>query len=83
MTSVPLKEGGRSETIPLSLTWSPEDDDPALRRFLSLARKVAKTAAATSELSRVRVPCGIRGMLLVRLISRGLSGQRCAEEVAY
>jgi len=48
---IPLRENGKAETIPFSLTWRPENDNPALRRFLSLAREVAKVAAATSELS--------------------------------
>ena len=45
---IPLKESGTAETIPFSLTWRPENDNPALRRFLSLAREVAKAAAASS-----------------------------------
>lgn len=45
---IPLKENGKAETIPFSLTWRPENDNPALRRFLSLAREVAKTDAAFS-----------------------------------
>ena len=49
---VPLTENGRAETVPFSLTWRPENDNPALRRFLSLAREVAKADAASSEPSR-------------------------------
>ncbi|QSR21091.1 LysR family transcriptional regulator [Hyphomonas sp. KY3] len=45
---VPLMENGKAETIPFSLTWRPENDNPALRRFLSLAREVAKADAAFS-----------------------------------
>lgn len=48
---IPLKENGKAETIPFSLTWRPENDNPALRRFLSLAREVAKADAASSGLS--------------------------------
>ena len=39
---IPLRVKGKAETIPFSLTWCPENDNPALRRFLSLAREVAK-----------------------------------------
>lgn len=35
---VPLK----GETLPFSAVWSPENDNPALRRFLSLARVLAR-----------------------------------------
>lgn len=45
---VPVKADGVGEKIPFSLTWRPENDNPALRRFLSLAREVAKAGAATS-----------------------------------
>ncbi len=45
---IPLKENGKTETIPFSLTWRPENDNPALRRFLSLAREIAKAGAASS-----------------------------------
>lgn len=34
--------GNPDETIPFSITWRPENDNPALRRFLSLARIEAK-----------------------------------------
>ncbi|WP_171173639.1 LysR family transcriptional regulator [Ruegeria sp. HKCCD8929] len=40
--------GGDDERIPFSLTWRPENDNPALRRFLSLARVHAKAHAAPS-----------------------------------
>ena len=33
----------------LSLTWRPENDNPGLRRFLSLAREVAKADSSPSE----------------------------------
>lgn len=45
---IPIKENGKAETIPFSLTWRPENDNPALRRFLSLAREVAKADARFS-----------------------------------
>lgn len=37
---VPIGDVG--ETVPLSLTWRPENDNPALRRFISLARIEAR-----------------------------------------
>ena len=36
VTFVPI--GDEDETIPFSLVWRPENDNPALRRFISLAR---------------------------------------------
>lgn len=45
---VPFFKGERPECIPFSLTWRPENDNPALRRFLSLARVHAKAHAAPS-----------------------------------
>lgn len=48
VTYIPLYEGENIETIPFSLTWRPENDNPSLRRFLSLAREVANTEAAAS-----------------------------------
>lgn len=39
---------GDEETLPISLTWRPENDNPALRRFLSLARVEAKRNGALS-----------------------------------
>ncbi len=53
---VPLEENGQAETIPFSLTWRPENDNPALRRFLSLAREVAKADAGSSGPSRKHGP---------------------------
>jgi len=46
VTFVPVGEEG--ETVPFSLTWRPENDNPALRRFLSLARIEAKRNGALS-----------------------------------
>lgn len=44
---------GPSASVPLSLVWRPENDNPALRRFVSLARVHAKKAAASlSEASQ-------------------------------
>ncbi|MEM7667355.1 MAG: LysR family transcriptional regulator [Pseudomonadota bacterium] len=43
VTLVPLAE---NETVPFSLTWRPENDNPALRRFISLARIEAKRNGA-------------------------------------
>ncbi|MBM7067538.1 LysR family transcriptional regulator [Actibacterium sp. 188UL27-1] len=40
VTFVPIGEA--YETIPFSLVWRPENDNPALRRFISLARIEAK-----------------------------------------
>lgn len=37
---VPIEDGRL--TVPVSITWKPENDNPALRRFLSLARIEAK-----------------------------------------
>lgn len=53
---VPVKEYGRDETIPFSLTWRPENDNPALRRFLSLSREIAKTAATSFAPSQKHDP---------------------------
>ena len=43
--------GEKDERVPFSLSWRPENDNPALRRFLSLARAAAKGAlsAGVSE----------------------------------
>ena len=38
--------GEVDETVPFSITWRPENDNPALRRFLSLARIEAKRSGA-------------------------------------
>lgn len=50
VTFVPIGEEG--ETVPFSLTWRPENDNPALRRFLSLARVEAKRNGALSAQPR-------------------------------
>ncbi|RMB01997.1 LysR family transcriptional regulator [Eilatimonas milleporae] len=39
--------GAEDERIPFSLAWRAENDNPALRRFLSLARVEAKKAASS------------------------------------
>ena len=39
----------RSDTIPFSAVWSPENDNPALRRFLSEARLQAKREGSAAE----------------------------------
>jgi|AntRauTorcE11898_2_1112593.scaffolds.fasta_scaffold00348_20 molybdate transport repressor ModE-like protein len=44
--------GDETDRIPFSLTWRPENDNPALRRFISLARIEAKRAVASSGPSR-------------------------------
>lgn len=46
VTFVPI--GDQDERVPFSLTWRPENDNPALRRFLSLARIEAKKNGAPS-----------------------------------
>jgi len=43
---LPMSQPG--ERIPISLTWRPENDNPALRRFISLARIEAKRNGALS-----------------------------------
>lgn len=40
--------GDEEETIPFSITWRQENDNPALRRFISLARIEAKRNGALS-----------------------------------
>ena len=45
VTFIPI--GDEDERVPFSLTWRPENDNPALRRFLSLARVEAKKAASS------------------------------------
>ncbi len=40
--------GTKDETVPFSITWRPENDNPALRRFISLARIEAKRNGALS-----------------------------------
>jgi DNA-binding transcriptional LysR family regulator len=44
------------EQIPFSAVWSPENDNPALRRFLSLARVLAKREANAALRSRTHDP---------------------------
>lgn len=46
VTFVPI--GDEEETVPFSITWRPENDNPALRRFLSFARIEAKRNGALS-----------------------------------
>ncbi|MBV7255907.1 LysR family transcriptional regulator [Pacificimonas sp. WHA3] len=45
---IPIMGNQTAERIPFSLTWRPENDNPALRRFLSLAREHAKAKAVPS-----------------------------------
>ncbi|VVT24844.1 LysR family transcriptional regulator [Rhizobium sp. EC-SD404] len=40
--------GGEGDRVPFSLTWRPENDNPALRRFLSLARIEARRNGSLS-----------------------------------
>lgn len=40
--------GDDNERVPFSLTWRPENDNPALRRFISLARIEAKKNGVSS-----------------------------------
>lgn len=47
---------GHSASIPLSLIWRPENDNPALRRFVSLARIEAKRNGALSASSQTPDP---------------------------
>jgi len=47
-----LGQAGDNEQIPFSLIWRPENDNPALRRFLSLARIEAKRNGALSAPSQ-------------------------------
>lgn len=47
VTFVPLV----GETLPFSAVWSPDNDNPALRRFLSAARVMARKAQANGALS--------------------------------
>lgn len=44
--------GDEDERVPFSLTWRPENDNPALRRFVSLARVHARKAAADDAASQ-------------------------------
>lgn len=50
VTFVRIGEAG--ERVPFSLIWRPENDNPALRRFLSLARIEAKRNGALSSPSQ-------------------------------
>ncbi|WP_375593429.1 LysR substrate-binding domain-containing protein [Algihabitans albus] len=43
-----VRVGEENETVPFSLIWRPENDNPALRRFISLARIEAKRNGALS-----------------------------------
>lgn len=45
-----IRIGEENEQLPFSLTWKPENDNPALRRFLSLARCHAQRSCAASAL---------------------------------
>ncbi len=46
VTFVPI--GSEDETVPFTLSWRPENDNPALRRFLSLARIEARRTGVLS-----------------------------------
>ena len=48
--------GDEDERVPLSIVWRPENDNPALRRLVSLARVHAKKAAAGDAASRTPDP---------------------------
>ena len=48
--------GDEEERVPFSLVWRPENDNPALRRFVSLARVHARKAAAGDAASQRRDP---------------------------
>ncbi len=48
VTFVPMKVEGEWECLPFSLRWRGDNDNPALRRFLSLAREAAKAGVASS-----------------------------------
>ena len=54
VTFVPV--GHEDETVPFSITWRPENDNPALRRFLSLARIEARRSGALSAPSQTPDP---------------------------
>lgn len=43
-----VRIGDEGEKVPFSITWRPENDNPALRRFISLARLEAKKNGALS-----------------------------------
>ncbi|WP_306117807.1 MULTISPECIES: LysR family transcriptional regulator [unclassified Roseitalea] len=42
-----VRIGAEGDTIPFSITWRPENDNPALRRFVSLARVHARKAVSS------------------------------------
>ena len=44
--------GAEDESVQFSLVWRPENDNPALRRFVSLARAHAKKAASDGAASQ-------------------------------
>ena len=44
--------GGEDERVRFSLVWRPENDNPALRRFVSLARVHARKAASDGAASQ-------------------------------
>ena len=48
--------GGEDERVRFSLVWRPENDNPALRRFVSLARVHARKAASDDAASQSRDP---------------------------
>ena len=43
-----VRVGEENEQLPFSLTWKPENDNPALRRFLSVARGYAQRSCVVS-----------------------------------
>lgn len=47
VTFVPV--GAPDERVPFSLSWVPENDNPALRRFISVASIVAQEVATGSS----------------------------------
>lgn len=52
VTFVPIN----GEFLPCMLVWSPENDNPALRRFVSLAKVLAKQELARGAPSQTRDP---------------------------
>lgn len=52
VTFVPLEV----EDVPFSALWSPRNDNPALRRFLSLARSLSRAEQQTAAVSRTPDP---------------------------
>ncbi len=51
-----LPIGSDDDIVPFSAYWSPANDNPALRRFLSLARTEAKRNGALSAPSQIPDP---------------------------